>query len=84
MNKIVKDSIERFIESLKNDQKVTEMLNELSEEIRRNIKGSKALTKEIIKLAKSRGYTFTHEDITEYFKETVNELKDENLKKANW
>ena len=83
MNNLVKDSIEKFIESLKNDKKVANMLSELSEKIRRNIKGSGALNKEIIKISKSKGYTFTEKDISEYFKETVNELKDEDLKKAS-
>ena len=83
MNNLVKDSIDAFIESLKNDQKVSNMLSEVSEKIRRNIKDSSALTKEIIKVAKSKGYTFTEKDISEYFKETVNELTDEDLKKAS-
>ena len=83
MNNLVKDSIEKFIESLKNDKKVANMLSELSEKIRRNIKGDSALNKEIIKISKSKGYTFTEKDISEYFKETVNELKDEDLKKAS-
>lgn len=83
MNNLVKDSIEKFIESLKSNKKVANMLSELSEKIRRNIKGSGALNKEIIKISKSKGYTFTEKDISEYFKETVNELKDEDLKKAS-
>ena len=83
VNNLVKDSIEKFIESLKNDKKVANMLSELSEKIRRNIKGDSALNKEIIKISKSKGYTFTEKDISEYFKETVNELKDEDLKKAS-
>lgn len=86
MNELVKDSVEKFIESLKNDQKVRDMLNKISEDVRNEKVSDSALAKEIVKIAKSKGYTFTENDIFNYFKETASSLAlltDEDLKKAS-